>query len=184
MDKFELVKKEIEKITKSAPLKIEYPHSQSVYNLVLKLKPDASIPLKIAALGHDIDRSLLKERIKPEDFPNNYAEYKKQHSIKSAKIISELMKKYLFDNSEIEKAKFIIENHEVGGKGDVEILKEADSISFFKDNLSYYKEKYPLHFKGKINFMYSRLSEKGKKLVLHLIKESKLKDEVMDIISK
>lgn len=57
MNKFDLVREEINAITKNATDKTEYGHSQSVWQWVLKLKPDADIALQIAALGHDIDRS-------------------------------------------------------------------------------------------------------------------------------
>lgn len=167
MKKFDLIKEKIDKITKNAPHKIEFSHSQSVLKWVLKLKPYADISLKIAALGHDIDRSFPEQRIKPTDF-SDYNEYKKRHSEKSAEIISNLMKKIGFENKIIEKTKFLIEKHEVGGKGDAEILKEADSISFFENNLLDYIDRNPEYVKDKIKFMYNRLSKEARRMVLQI----------------
>jgi len=48
------------------------------------------------------------------------------------------MQKHDFNEKTIEKTKFLIENHETGGNGDVEILMEADSLSFFDNNLEHY----------------------------------------------
>ena len=184
MDKFNLIKKEIDSITKKAPIPIEYKHSQSILKILLKLNPKADISLKIAALGHDIDRSIPELRIKPKGF-KDYNKYKKQHSIRSAEIIVNLMESMAFKKEIIEKTKFLIENHEVGGETDVETLKEADSISFFQDNLEYYKKKYPDYFKDKVEFMYKRLSSKAREIVLKLkIKNKEIEKEVKDIISK
>lgn len=184
MDKFYLIKKEIDKLTKEAPYEVEYSHSQSVLKWVLKLEPHADVALKIAALSHDIDRSIPERRIRAEDF-NDYNEYKKQHSLRSSEIISELMKKFNFNKEIIEKTQFLIENHEIGGEGDAEILKEADSLSFFENNLGHYIKTNPKYVKDKIKFMYTRLSEKAKKLVLEEInfKDKKIKKIVKETIA-
>ena len=165
MDKFALLRKEIENLTKNSYAKIDSYHIQSVLKWVLKLKPESSIALKIAALGHDIDRSFSERKPKREDF-DTYEKYKDAHAKMSAQIITELMQKYNFDAKTIGKVKFLIENHEIGGEEDVEILKEADSIAFFENNLDYYKKNYSLHHtKEKIKFMYKRLSDKTKRLI-------------------
>lgn len=173
MTKFNLVKREVGKLTKKSFVKEDYIHSQNVWKWTLKLKPDADIALQIAALGHDIDRSFPERRIKRENF-ESYDEYKKQHASVSAKIMNELLRKFNFDKKIIDKVGLLVENHEVGGKGDVEILKEADSITFFEYNLPFYRETHTLReTKDKIKFMYKRLSVKAQKL----INQIKFKDE-------
>ncbi len=180
MDKFDLIKKEIEELTKNSFVKEDYIHSQSVWKWVLKLKPDADIALQIAALGHDIDRSFPERRIKREDF-ESYDEYKKKHSLMAAKIVCELLKKFDFEKETIKKVKSLIEKHEVGGEGDVEILKEADSITFFEYNLPFYRKSHTLQeTKDKIKFMYGRLSKKAKQL----INQIKFKDHGIDELFK
>ena len=184
MDCFTLVKKEIDAITRHAPSEIEYQHSQSILAIVLRLNPNADDALKIAALGHDIDRSIPEKRIRPEEFID-YKEYKRQHSIRSAEIISEIMKSCGCKEDLIERTRVLIENHEVGGSGDVEILKDADSISFFQDNLSHYHRTYPDVFKDKIRFMYIRLSPKGRALAREAISvDTFLKGEVNKVIEE
>ena len=117
MNSFEAIKSKIDKITQDGP-EIEYSHSQSVLKWVLKLDPDASESLKIAALGHDIDRSFPEKRVKAVDY-ENYLEFKKVHSLKSAEIIVELMKRQNFKEETIKKTRNLIERHEIGGEGDV-----------------------------------------------------------------
>lgn len=164
MNKFDFVLEEIATITKNATDKTEYDHSQSVWQWVLKLKPEADIALQIAALGHDIDRSLEDYRKMKAKFAT-YDEYKKEHALLSAKITCDILKKYDFDETTIDKVKHLIENHEVGGEGDVEILMEADSITFFS-NLPHYRQTHTREETiNKIKFMYDRLNDKAKSMV-------------------
>jgi len=164
MNKFDFVLEDIKTITKDATDKTEYGHLYSVWQWVLKLKPDADIALQLAALGHDIDRSIENQRKKREDFAT-YDEYKKEHALLSAQIMCEILRKHNFDETTIAKVKDLIENHEVGGEGDVEVLKEADSITYF-NNLSYYRQTHNQQQTiDKIKFMYDRLSDEAKSII-------------------
>lgn len=164
MNKFDFVSEEIKTITKNATDKTEYDHSQSVWQWVLKLKPEANIALQIAALGHDIDRSIEDYRIMKAKFAT-YDEYKKEHTLLSAKIICDILKKHNFDKTTIDEVRHLIENHEVGGEGDVEILKEADSIAFF-NNLPHYRQTHTRkETTDKIKFMYDRLNKKAQSMI-------------------
>jgi len=183
MNKFNYILEEIEMITKNAMDKTEYSHSQSVWQWVLKLKPDADIALQIAALGHDIDRSFGNYRKMKAKFAT-YDEYKKEHALLSAKIMCDILKKYDFNGTIINKVKHLIENHEIGGRGDVEILKEADSITFF-NNLLHYRQ---IHTKeetiNKIKFMYNRLNKKAKLMISQInIKDEKLARLLKEVIN-
>jgi hypothetical protein len=183
INKFNLVFEEIKTITKNARDKTEYDHSQSVWQWVLKLKPDADTALQIAALGHDIDRSFEDYRKMKAKFAT-YDEYKKEHALLSAKIMCDLLKKHNFDKTIINKVKNLIENHEVGGKGDVEILKEADSIAFF-NNLPYYRQTHTQkETTDKIKFMYNRLNSKAKSMISEIkfnnIESTKLFNEAIN----
>jgi hypothetical protein len=177
MTKFDLVFEEISKITKNAADKTEYGHSQSVWQWVLKLKPDADIALQIAALGHDIDRSFEDYRKMKAKYAT-YDEYKKAHALLSAQITCDILKKHNFDRAMIEKVKHLIENHEIGGEGDVAILTEADSMTFF-NNLQHYRDTHTeKETIDKIKFMYNRLSTKAKKLVNQI----KFKDQELSAL--
>ncbi len=178
--KFKLIKKEIERLTKKSFVKEDYVHSQSVWRWVLKLKPNSDIALQIAALGHDIDRSFKEKRIKRENF-RNYNTYKKQHALTSAKILCELLERFNFDKELIKRVKYLVEHHETGGDSDVEILKQADSLTFFEYNLPFYRKTHTLkQTKDKIKFMYIRLPKKAKQLVNKI----KFKDKEIEELFK
>lgn len=166
MDKFELIKKEIEKIVKNSYVKYEESHIKCVLNWVLKLNPEADISLKIASLGHDIDRSFPERRAKREDF-ENYEEYKRKHAQISAQIIDELLEKHKFNDDIRKKVRYLIENHETGGEGDLGILTDADGIAFFIHDFKHYIKDplYKNYSKEKIKYSYKRISQRAKEIV-------------------
>lgn len=164
----------IKKIISGSIVKEDLVHSKLVHQNVLCLNPKASEALQIAALAHDIDRGIKEKRIKREDY-KNYNKYKHDHALQSAKIISEILVKIGYNDNFIKKVKILVEQHEIGRKGNVKILKEADSISFFQYNFPYYLKTHTKEqTKDKIRFMYNRLSYKAK----GEIKKIKLSDKL------
>ena len=181
MENLKLEKEIIDIISKS-PVKTDLLHAKSTRNWVLKLKHDADYELQIAALAHDIERRFNQEKnIKTNEKYDNYEEYKRIHSEKSAEIIVELLEKYNFDNEFISKVKQLVLKHEFGGDFESNILMDADSISFFEDNFVQYYEKYGEDkTRKKILFMYNRLSENRK----YLVKNISFIDSKLDSIFK
>jgi hypothetical protein len=171
MTKFKQIKQEIENIYKNSDCsnpsdrEKDPTHSKLTLEWVLKLKPDADDALKIAALGHDIDRAIENRRVKKEDY-DDYDRYKQKHAIESAKVITEFLKKYKCNKNIIRKVRYLIENHEVGGTNEANTLRDADSLTFFNFDINYYlKDKGIEKTKDKIKFMYDRLSNDAKTLV-------------------
>lgn len=149
-------------LLKSDPL-----HSKAAHEWVLKLDPNASEALQIAALFHDIDRAFKDRSIKQEDYPKDqYERYKRDHSINSAKIAAEYLEDADFPKDLVSIVSELIINHEIGGNDpELQTLMEADSLTFFSVSIYFYledrgKEK----TKKKIVFMYNRLPEKSKEL--------------------
>lgn len=185
MMKFDLIKKEVERILPDSPLDFELKHSELVLKWVLNLKPDADEALKIAALSHDIDRAITKITEKDlKDF-SKIAEFKKEHSIRSAKFICDILKKHNCSQNIVDKVKRLVENHEFGGDEESNILMDADCLAYFdyKEHIpSYLKRNGRERTKEKIKLMYKRLSANAKKLfnqikfkdqeIAQLVKES------------
>ena len=145
--------------------KKDHIHSLKCREWVLKLKPEAGIALQIAALAHYIDRTNEKKRAKKENF-DNYDEYKRKHAIESANIICEKLEIADFNKELIERVRYLIEHHEVSGDEESDVLKNADSLTFFNfDIYPYYESMGHQKTKEKIKFMYKRLSEKAKKMI-------------------
>ncbi len=153
-----------------SPVPEDYRHAENVLEWVMRLSPDAGLALRLAAVGHDIERALPEEKVVRSAYPS-YDAFKKAHAENSARILRRLLRKYPFDDEIIERVCFLVRHHEFGVEGDreVEVLKDADSLSFFECNLPYYLER-----EGeekaleRMRWGYRRLSEKGKLLLSQL----------------
>ena len=137
MGNMDCVKKKIAEIIKKSPVSEDPIHSKNTLEWLLKLKPDADEALKIAALGHDIERAIEKRKVRREDY-TNYDEFKDAHASNSAKVLTEIMEECKIDKKLADDIFFLVCHHETGGSKRVDILRDADSISFFQVNLPDY----------------------------------------------
>lgn len=137
MDNLDCIKKKIEKIIEKSPIPEDPIHSKNTLKWVLKLKPDADDALQIAALGHDIERAISERKVKRQDY-KEYDEFKEAHALNSAKILLEIMKECKASKVLMDEVFFLVAHHEKGGSEKAEILKNADTISFFDVNLPFY----------------------------------------------
>jgi len=186
MTKFEQIQKEIESILPNSPVKEEVTHSHLVLKWVLKLKPNADEALKIAAISHDIDRAITKITEKDLQDYSKINEFKKEHSLRSAKFIGEIMEKHNYSSEVIKKVQHLVGSHEFGGDEEQNILMNADSLAYFENNVPFYLERNGLEqTKKKIRFMYDRLSDKAKNLVLKIkFKDQKIEELVRKSLNK
>jgi hypothetical protein len=149
---------------KNSDLDLEAEHGENTLHWVLKLEPKASLALQIAALGHDIERSRIS-RYKSSDF-DDHAEYKRQHSIKGAEMMRDLLEDFSIDTDVINQVVELITLHEVGGTEEADLIKDADSISFFDNNLEFY-----IGYKGidaakkQIEYKYQRASKRAQQYI-------------------
>ncbi len=151
------------------PDKMEH-FDKTVY-WVKQLKPDADEAMLIAAIAHDISRAVYRkehnELLKKYNF--NDPEFLYFHQEKGAEIIEQFLKSEGADESLIRKVKFLIMQHEWGGNEDQNILKDADSISFFEVNAPGFFQRHPEMGKEKIrakfDWMFERISsEKARQI--------------------
>jgi hypothetical protein len=147
-----------------------------------KLKPDADEALLIAAVAHDIERAFRNhetyDKIKNSEKGFKSEEHLTHHQEGSARIIAEYLEEMGADQGMVERVRMLVSKHEVGGNEDQNLLKDADSISFFENNVKYFvvrkvnetgKEK----VKDKFDWMYNRMtSEKAKQFARQLYGEA------------
>ncbi len=137
MDSIDCVKNRIEEIINTSPVPEDPIHSKNTLEWLLRLKPDADEALQIAALGHDIERAIEKRKVRRQDY-KNYDEFKDAHASNSAEILAEIMKECNISKELADDSLFLVCHHERGGTRPSDILRDADSISFFDVNLPYY----------------------------------------------
>ena len=168
MDKISLVKRKIEEVIKGSSVPEDPIHSKNTLEWLLKLKPDADESLKIAALGHDIERAIEKRQVRRQNY-KDYDTFKDAHALNSANVLTEIMQACDIDKKMIDEVFFLVRHHEIGGTDQVDLLKDADSISYFDVNLPHYFLRNNLtETKRRCLWGYKRLSDKSKKIVSEL----------------
>ena len=142
------------------------------------LRPDADEAMFIAAIGHDLERSVRTEEQKPEvkkvSFSNR--DHLVYHSEKGAEIMKNFLQNETDDVDLIERVVHLISNHEFGGDEDTNILMDADSLSFLENNVDLFIEKLPVAgcamIEEKFKWMFSRIhSEEAKAIAKPMYEE-------------
>ncbi len=172
MNSIDHVRKSIEAIISGSSVPEDLVHSKNTLNWLLKLKHNADEALQIAALGHDIERAIDQRKVRREDF-EHYDEFKAAHAHNSAEILKEVMWDCGGDETLIEQVYELVRRHEVGGDERSDLLKDADSISYFEVNLSHYYNRHGWdETKRRCLWGYKRLSDKTKILAAKLTFEN------------
>ncbi len=137
MNKIATVKNRTIRIINKSSVPEDPIHAKNTLEWLRRLKPDANEALQIATLGHDIERAIEERKVKRKDY-QSYDEFKDAHALNSAKIMREIMKEHSMSKAMIEKVFFLVRHHENGGTKLADVLKNADSISFFQVGLPFY----------------------------------------------
>lgn len=102
---------------------------------VLALEPEASEALRIAALTHDIERHFAGgPRLDMATQRPGDEAYNREHSERSAHIVSEWLRKEETDAALVDEVRRLVLAHEVGGWHEADVLQAADSISWLETN--------------------------------------------------
>ena len=137
VESIDCVKKKIETIIEKSPVPEDPVHSRNTLEWLLKLKPDTDEALKIAALGHDIERAVEERKVKRRNC-KSYDEFKQTHALNSANILVEIMEECNINKELVDDVFYLVQYHEIGGNKRVDVLRNADTLSFFHVNLPYY----------------------------------------------
>ncbi len=126
----ESVKRTINEVILQSPFPEEPFHSLNTLEWVLKLRPEADDAMRVAALGHDIERAFEEKRVQTGDF-DTYEEYKQAHALNSAQILTQIMEAAGVSQDVVDDVAHLVAHHEMGGDEREETLKNADTLSFF-----------------------------------------------------
>lgn len=132
----ELAKARIRALVARSSVVEDPTHAEDTRRWLLRLKPDADEGLRIAALGHDIERA-THDRVRRADY-EDYDDFKAAHARRSARILKPLLTQAGLQQCAIVRICTLVELHESGGTPESDLLMEADSLSFFTNNLSAY----------------------------------------------
>lgn len=164
-------KNKITKIISKSKTPEDPTHADNVLYWLLQLEPNADEILQLAAFAHDVERA-MPDRFKPEMF-ENYDEYKEAHAARAGKITAEILVESGYSNLDANRADELIRDAEFQSDNrEVQLICDADSISFFDNNLAYYiKRNDDESTKKKIGFMYNRASERAQTHIARILRQ-------------
>ncbi len=146
-------------------------HADNTLEWLLRLEPHADDALQLAALAHDIDRAIEETKVKRADF-DDYDAFKAAHARNGAEILRPILTACGVERDTVDEACRLVEIHEVGGDSRSDLLKDADSISYFDVNLPlYYQREGWNETKRRSSWGYRRLSPTAKEIVKHIVHE-------------
>ncbi len=147
-----------------------------------ELKPDADEALLIAAVAHDVERALRdhKSYDKVSKYEKGFRsdEHLTYHQEEGARIIGEYLEQIGADQGIIERVRELVSRHETGGDDAQNLLKDADSVSFFENNVEHFVTKKVNEtgkdkVRKKFDWMYDRItSDQAKALARQGYRES------------
>ncbi len=171
MDSIDCAKERIKAIIAGSMVPEDLRHAENTLDWLLKLDPNADQALQIAALAHDIDRAFEKQKVRRSNF-NDYNAFKAAHAQSSATILREILLECGVVLATIDKACRLVALHETGGDIRSDLLKDADSISYFDVNIPlYYQREGWQETKRRSIWGYQRLSARLKDVVKNITYE-------------
>ena len=129
-DAIEGAKREILEVIECSEVPEDFPHANNTLQWLLKLDPSADQALQIAALAHDIDRAATNRKVRRADYPD-YESFKAAHAENSVTLLREILDAHGVDHSIVDESCRLVRLHEVGGCPRSDLLKDADSLSYF-----------------------------------------------------
>ena len=164
MDSIECAKRRVRATIAGSQVPEDSRHAENTLEWLLRLDPKAGQALQIAALAHDIDRAMEDQKVRRGDF-DDYDAFKAAHARNGAKILRTILDECGVAEFTQEEACRLVARHEVGGDPSSDLLKDADSISFFDINLPFYYQREGWEeTKRRCIWGYRRLSARMKEL--------------------
>ena len=141
-----------EHIKKPSTLK----HHYKARDYLLEIRPDACVEAQVAALTHDVERSLNGAvLVNPDNIHGK--DYLIAHGKNSAKAVLNFLED---SNLDLERLEYLIINHEIGGDEECDALRDADSVSFLEVTAPFFPDKFSKEVcKVKFDYMFNRIGD-------------------------
>ena len=140
MDSIECAKRRVRATIAGSKIPEDPRHAENTLEWLLRLDPKAEHALQIAALSHDIDRAMEDRKVRRGDF-GDYDAFKAAHARNGAEILRTILDACGVAEATKEEACRLVTRHEFGGDPSSDLLKDADSISFFDINMPFYYQR-------------------------------------------
>lgn len=141
-------------------VRADHDHAVDTWRWTLRLAPDASLALQVAALFHDVERLVTEAHARREHLAKDHLAYKEAHARAGAAIARRALASAGLDPETTARVEALVAQHERPLDEDEErrLLTDADALSFFSLNASGFLAYYgPTHTRAKVTYTLSRL---------------------------
>lgn len=144
-------------------VRADHDHAIDAWRWALRLRPDASLALQVAALFHDVERLKTEAHERREHRAADYDAFKQAHARAGALLTRRALTSAGTDPGTIAQVEALVAEHERPGDGAADpeeraLLSDADALSFFSLNASGFLDYYgPAHTRTKIAYTLRRL---------------------------
>ena len=151
----------------SMPLvKADFEHALDVWQWVLRLAPNAGLAVQLAALFHDIERLISEPQRRIEHTAADYQAFKNAHAEQGARLAEQVLCACDIDAATRGEVARLIRQHELPHEparaGDLQLLADADALSFFSLNSPGFADYYgPEHTRKKVRYSLGRMSSEA-----------------------
>jgi hypothetical protein len=116
-------------------VRADYDHALDTWRWLLRLEPAATPALQLAALFHDVERLRSETDQRVEQQADDYCAFKTQHAKGSARMATRILLGLGFDSLSIQRtAELIAEHEQPETDAELDLLNDADALSFFSLN--------------------------------------------------
>jgi len=166
---FDIAKHKITNILTHSESPIDISHAENTLHWLLVIDSRANEVLRLAAYAHDIERA-APNHLRREDF-KDYGEYKRLHAIRGGELAAIVIKSAGYSEQDAARVASLIEQAEFSSAdSEVQKMCDADSISFFDNNLEYYIQVHSHEqAQQKIQFMYQRATKKAQVIIKEMM---------------
>jgi hypothetical protein len=143
----------------------DHDHALDTWRWVLRLDPDASAAVQLAALFHDVERLISESEVRIEQHAPDYVAFKDAHAAAGAAMTAALLADEGAEPALVARVAALVATHEhPGDDAERALLNEADALSFFSLNAPGFARYYgPAHTARKVAYTLARLGPRGRR---------------------
>lgn len=140
-------------------VKADLDHALDAWHWLLRLSPEASAAVQFAALFHDIERLDSEADRRVEQHAPDYQAFKDAHAKRGGDVAYDVLVACGVDRLTALRTRAIVASHERRGiDPEVDLLNDADALSFFSLNSAGYADYFgPAQTKKKVAYTFGRL---------------------------
>lgn len=145
-------------------VRADLDHAIDTWQWLLRLDPNASLALQLAAIFHDVERLESEADQRVEHRVRDYRSFKDLHAQRGSDVAFDVLVDSGIDRSIATRTRELIASHERPHEDrEVAVLNDADGLSFFSLNSAGYLDYFgALQTRRKISYTLARLGRKAR----------------------